>query len=156
MDFDHRDPSLKSLQLTVGRAMLKSQTALLDEVSKCDIVRANCHRVRTQARRPSRQPAAGGSSRYLERKRAAWRAQVRLLDSIRNLPCADCRRRFPPCAMDFDHRDPATKLYTVTQMIGRAGTQRILDEAAKCDIVCANCHRLRTFDMRMARVGMRE
>jgi hypothetical protein len=33
----------------------------------------------------------------------------------------------------------------VTRMIGRAGTQRILEEVAKCDTVCANCHRLRTF-----------
>jgi hypothetical protein len=33
-------------------------------------------------------------------------------------------------------------------MIGRAGTARILEEVAKCDIVCANCHRRRTFDRR--------
>ncbi len=30
---------------------------------------------------------------------------------------------------------------------------RILDEAAKCDIVCANCHRVRTYDRRMAGRG---
>lgn len=46
--------------------------------------------------------------------------------------------------MDFDHRDPGSKRYTVTRMIGRAGTARILAEVAKCDIVCANCHRRRT------------
>jgi hypothetical protein len=26
-------------------------------------------------------------------------------------------------------------------MIGRAGTARTMAEVAKCDIVCANCHR---------------
>jgi hypothetical protein len=46
--------------------------------------------------------------------------------------------------MDFDHRDPSQKRARVTAMIGRAGTARILAEAAKCDIVCANCHRVRT------------
>jgi hypothetical protein len=46
--------------------------------------------------------------------------------------------------MDFDHREPSTKAATVTRMIGRAGTARILAEVAKCDIVCANCHRDRT------------
>ena len=35
-------------------------------------------------------------------------------------------------------------------MIGRAGSQRILEEVAKCDTVCANCHRLRTFRRRSA------
>jgi hypothetical protein len=50
--------------------------------------------------------------------------------------------------MDFDHRDPDSKRAAVTRMIGRAGTARILDEVAACDIVCANCHRLRTFRRR--------
>ena len=47
--------------------------------------------------------------------------------------------------MDFDHRDPATKRHGVTRMVGRATTETILGEVAKCDIVCANCHRLRTW-----------
>jgi hypothetical protein len=58
-------------------------------------------------------------------------------------------------AEDFDPRDPTAKAHTVTRMIGRAGTARILEEAAKCDIVCANCHRVRTYDRRMA-VATRE
>lgn len=47
--------------------------------------------------------------------------------------------------MDFDHRDAATKQHTVTRMVGRATMDAILAEVAKCDIVCANCHRLRTW-----------
>jgi hypothetical protein len=62
---------------------------------------------------------------------------------------------FPSCAMQFDHRDPTSKRQAVTRMIGRAGTPRILDEVAKCDIVCVNCHRARTFDRR-ARPSERE
>jgi hypothetical protein len=155
LDFDHRDPSLKSFRLTAGAVMLKSRAALMNEVRKCDIVCANCHRVRTAARH-AQHAAPIGTSRYLGRKRAAWRAQAQLLDSLRDVPCADCKQRFQPCAMDFDHRDPDSKRYTVTRMIGRAGTDRILAEVARCDIVCANCHRLRTFERRMADRHMRE
>lgn len=150
MDFDHRDPSIKAFRLTVGAAMLKSRAALLIEVQKCDIVCANCHRLRTRSRQASRKPSPPGRSRYLERARAAWRHQAGILDSLRDVPCMDCGRRFPPCAMDFDHRDAGRKRYTVTRMIGRAGTARILEEVAKCDIVCANCHRSRTYQRRMA------
>ena len=89
-------------------------------------------------------PAAPGASRYLDRKRTKRRRQATILDRCRAVPCSDCGERYPPCAMDFDHRDPSTKRAAVTRMIGRAGTQRLLDEIAKCDIVCANCHRLRT------------
>jgi hypothetical protein len=128
------------------------------EVSKCDIVCANCHRVRTRDSAvwvSTTVPAFKGSRRLLY-KRDAWRAQAQLLQELRAAPCADCRGRFPPCAMDFDHRDGTDKRYTVTRMVGRAGTQRILAEVAKCDIVCANCHRRRTYVRRQARLGERE
>jgi len=52
--------------------------------------------------------------------------------------------------MDFDHRDPSNKVRGVTRMIN-GDTDRMLAEARKCDIVCANCHRLRTFNRRMKR-----
>jgi hypothetical protein len=54
--------------------------------------------------------------------------------------------------MDFDHRDPSTKVRAVTRMIN-GSIERMLAEAAKCDIVCANCHRLRTFEQRSKRTA---
>ena len=44
MDFDHRDPSLKRRELTKCLTM----TQFREEVVKCDVVCANCHRERTQ------------------------------------------------------------------------------------------------------------
>jgi hypothetical protein len=114
------------------------------------VVCTNCHRIRTWQRHQARPPAAPGASRYLDRKRTNWRRQATILDRCRAVPCSDCGERYPPCAMDFDHRDPSTKRAAVTGMIGRASTQRLLDEIAKCDIVCANCHRLRTSRRRSA------
>ena len=155
MDFDHRDSSLKSFRLTAGSVKLKSRAALEHEARKCDVVCANCHRVRTWKRHAPR-PSPTGTSRYLPGRRALWRGQAQLLDRLRHVPCTDCGGSFHACSMDFDHRDPREKQYTVTRMIGRSGTERILAEVAKCDIVCANCHRLRTFERRMADRGMRE
>ena len=150
MDFDHRDPTVKRFRLTSGGAMLRSAAAIREEAAKCDVVCANCHRIRTQRRRAATGREPHGTSAGIERRRARWRAQARMLDGLRQRPCADCGGAYPPCAMDFDHRDPASKRSGVTRMIGRAGTTRILEEVAKCDIVCANCHRLRTFARRSA------
>ena len=155
MDFDHRDVTAKQFRLTSGGAMLRPTLVLLEEVAKCDVVCANCHRIRTWQAHRARPQVSNGSSRYLDRKRAYWREQADLLDRHRDVPCADCGGSFPPCAMDFDHRDSREKRTEVTRMIGRAGTARILDEIAKCDIVCANCHRLRTF-RRRSTVTVRE
>jgi hypothetical protein len=58
--------------------------------------------------------------------------------------------------MEFDHRDASAKTQGVTRMVGRASLQRIMDEVAKCDVVCANCHRMRTFRRRGAALLERE
>lgn len=160
MDFDHRDPTKKSFSLTSPRALLKSREELIEEIEKCDIVCANCHRIRTYAafrdgtlRSPyfarHRLPAATPA---VARRREKWhcrrREHIAFLDRIRELPCADCGRRFPPCVMEFDHRDPATKRRLVPYMAGRYRFAALLVEIAKCDIVCANCHRERTYQRR--------
>lgn len=148
MDFDHRNPSTKEFNVMTGRAMLMSTQRVLGEVAKCDIVCANCHSVRTRdwARsRPRRRPSSAPSQILKARQ---WKEQASLLLRLRDVPCADCCDRFEACAMEFDHRDPATKRSTISRMVGRATTEAILAEIAKCDIVCANCHRTRTFDHR--------
>jgi len=155
MDFDHRDPSKKLFTLAGGHALLMSRHKLIAEVEKCDVVCANCHALRTfgalmdRRRRSTPEEWTPGTSPYLARKRAHWRASAKMLDLLKDVPCVDCGRRFPPCVMQFDHRDPATKTYEVTRIITRARSV-ILAEIAKCDIVCTNCHRDRTHRRRTA------
>ena len=78
------------------------------------------------------------------------------MSRLKDVPCVDRGGRFAPCVMDFDHRDARTKAYTVSRMIGRAGTATILAEIAKYDIVCANCHRDGTYRRRKAASPERE
>jgi hypothetical protein len=149
MDFDDRDPETKSFNVMAGRAMLMSTRRVLDEVAKCDVVCANCHRIRTRAQHRARMSrATPGTSERLDEKRAYWRRQSAMLDRLRDVPCGDCGGRFAACSMDFDHRNPDEKVSRVPTLIGRAGDARILAEVAKCDIVCANCHRARTAERR--------
>jgi hypothetical protein len=84
--------------------------------------------------------------RYSEKRRTSKRT---LVDEIKDVPCMDCGQRFPPYCMDFDHRDPAMKVTEVASLTTSGhSVQTVLDEIAKCDIVCANCHRKRTFNRR--------
>jgi hypothetical protein len=154
MDFDHRDPAEKPFNVMTGRAMLMSRARLTAEIEKCDIVCANCHAARTYAWLLTRDRPLSGTSRRLEEQRRYWREHAELLEQLRAVPCVDCGLGFPSYVMQFDHRDSSQKNYTVTRMIGRAGRAKILEEAAKCDIVCANCHRNRTYLRRIARAGV--
>lgn len=67
-------------------------------------------------------------------------------DVIRDLKgdtCADCGGVFPPYILDFDHRDPSEKRFGIAGN-ARRKMEDLRAEVAKCDVVCANCHRERT------------
>lgn len=66
----------------------------------------------------------------------------RLVQLLKQQPCSDCGERPGAAAMDFDHVR-GRKVADVSALM-RAGTGRLLAEIAKCDLVCANCHRQRT------------
>jgi hypothetical protein len=132
-----------------------SRDKLIAEIEKCDVVCANCHALRTYAaamesrRWSTQEERTPGTSPYIKRKRVHWRASAALLDGLRDVPCADCGRRFPPCVMQFDHRDPSTKKFVISRSRSR-GHATLLAEVARCDIVCTNCHRDRTYKRRLA------
>lgn len=68
------------------------------------------------------------------------------LHELKNIPCCDCGQSFHPYCMDFDHRDPKLKKFTIgCAVVSSKRWADILEEIDKCDVVCANCHRLRTF-----------
>lgn len=47
--------------------------------------------------------------------------------------------------LDFDHRDETQKSHSVSKMICQGyAWNTILQEIAKCDVLCSNCHRRRT------------
>ena len=52
--------------------------------------------------------------------------------------------RLTQIVLQFDHRDGTEKIDDVGTMLNRAPWNALLNEIAKCDVRCANCHRLRT------------
>lgn len=77
------------------------------------------------------------SRRRIEDPRLAF------FNALKDHPCVDCGGLFPPYVMDFDHVR-GSKVVDLSKL-RRASIEQIANEAAKCDLVCANCHRVRTF-----------
>jgi hypothetical protein len=46
-------------------------------------------------------------------------------------------------AFDFDHRDPTQKRFMMSKIRGQS-VDDVVNEMAKCDLLCANHHRVRT------------
>lgn len=63
----------------------------------------------------------------------------------KSVPCMDCEVSYPYYVMDFDHRDPDEKEFTIATNLSRVSLSQLKIEIDKCDIVCANCHRVRTW-----------
>jgi hypothetical protein len=58
--------------------------------------------------------------------------------------CADCRNRYPHYMLEFDHRPEHKKLGNIYSVLKKYGNEKAWEEIAKCDVVCANCHKHRT------------
>jgi hypothetical protein len=54
--------------------------------------------------------------------------------------CVDCGETKYEL-LDFHHKDPNTKIMSVSDMLGTYGKQKILDEMAKCEVLCKSCHK---------------
>lgn len=83
-----------------------------------------------------------------ERQRAyraadSKKRKSRVDDYKNNKPCADCGMRYPYYVMQFDHlRD---KKFGINKIRSHSW-EKVLEEISKCDLVCANCHAIRTFN----------
>ena len=57
----------------------------------------------------------------------------------------DCGITYPWYVMDFDHRRGKKKFSICVAAQRGWSIKTIQEEIDKCDAVCANCHRIRTF-----------
>ena len=74
--------------------------------------------------------------------RSWYYAQRVLVHAAKAKPCVDCGKHYPPYVMDFDHVR-GSKRKAISKW--RGTTALLLLEIGKCDLVCANCHRERTY-----------
>jgi hypothetical protein len=87
---------------------------------------------------------------YLKRKCERDQRIRRMAEKAEARPCADCGIQYQPWQMDFDHIED-NKVMRVAELVRRkVSIRKLREEIAKCEVVCANCHRNRTHNRRMA------
>lgn len=62
-------------------------------------------------------------------------------------PCIECGVSDPRC-LQFAHRPGTTKHFNICDTRTIPSMDRLLAEIAKCDVKCANCHSIETFEAR--------
>lgn len=89
--------------------------------------------------------------KYREKNRERFRLYARknfearraFVNSLKDNPCMDCNQKFPAACMEFDHR-PGTQKHAAVSSLTNSSLETLQKEIDKCDLVCANCHRIRT------------
>jgi hypothetical protein len=62
--------------------------------------------------------------------------------------CIDCGYNLHPEALEFDHKPNSDKLFNIGEKLGSYSMEKIWEEINKCEVVCANCHAIRTANRR--------
>jgi hypothetical protein len=88
------------------------------------------------------------------KRRIRYERMVYLMEFFKTHPCSDCGEK-DPVVLEFDHlRD---KEFEISHGLPFRSWESILAEMAKCEVVCANCHRRRTARRRgFARLALSE
>ena len=86
--------------------------------------------------RARRQEQAKERRRHLR----AWNNQIKS-----TTPCTDCGLFFHPVAMTWDHLPGTEKLTEVSNLVRGGKTIKARKEIEKCELVCANCHAVRSY-----------
>ena len=81
---------------------------------------------------------------YVDRVLRSHAKRREYLHQIKSRPCADCGVQYPYYVMDFDHREGEEKIFEMNR-VNYVTLRALKQEIEKCDVVCSNCHRERTY-----------
>ena len=82
---------------------------------------------------------------YKKRATASRRRSKDVINKLKEVPCVDCKNQFPHYVMQFDHIKN-NKVASVSKLVRERGLKYAIAEVAKCEVVCANCHAIRTWN----------
>ncbi len=139
LEFDHVAEKRSDVATLVRRGV--RLPVLAEEIARCEVVCANCHRRRT-ARRAGWRRLTGDLSDVSWRSPRHERNVRHVFAVLAASRCADCGEG-DACVLDFDH--VGRKTSTVMRLArNEASLARLGAEIAQCVVRCANCHRRRT------------
>ena len=153
LDLDHVRGTKREAIARMVR-MGYSWSTIEAEIAKCEVRCANCHRIKTgQTGHSWRNFFSSLDERLLPnsvRSKSAIRAMQTRVDNMQKLyaylsshPCADCGA-LDIRVLEFDHVQ-GVKYGDVGRILTNATSwPRIEAEIAKCEVRCANCHRIKT------------
>ncbi len=140
LEFDHVGEKRAHVSVLMHEGA--SERRLMRELTNCDVVCVNCHRVRTAERRGSWRLDPGRLDDDQRLGPGTRRNMAYVHGALSRSACIDCGDG-RLTVLEFDH--VGTKSGNVIEMARRGSSLlRLQEEITECEIRCANCHRRRT------------
>jgi len=137
--FDREEKARSKNGLPICLTKLGSIARVKEELAKGRWLCCFCHRLETADENGADKRYNGWRKRNLE---------AVLLEKEARGECLQCEMPFDRSlrwAFDFDHRDPSQKQFNICDAVKQnLDVDVIRAEMDKCDLLCANCHRLKT------------
>lgn len=103
------------------------------------------HRISAITRLRENPDARDSNNKRVRDKSAERRAYISGIKMF--LGCIDCGYRTHPMALEFDHLPGSKKLFNIGEMKLHS-LEKLHREMDKCEVVCSNCHKIRTANRR--------
>lgn len=135
MELDHIGTKTMAIALMVHNTW--GTARILEEIKQTELVCVLCHRTRTFLR--------GADARQNRRMTKVRERNLQIIQAYKEQPCAICGQQHRFWQMDFDHIMGEKKNCVSKLVAANYSTDAVLAEIAKCQVVCALCHRRKTF-----------
>ena len=105
-------------------------------------VHSRCKKCHVEELNAWRKANPGYDKKRDERRRYHRRTVV--LEYLSSHVCVDCGQK-DQRVLEFDHiKERGPKLFNIGEVAGNLTVKAIIEEIAKCEVRCANCHRIKT------------
>lgn len=138
--------SLRPLQQSELREKMKAPPVTHQTCNRCGEWKPLTTFVMVRARRGGpkfRNPMCNACRVRREKNTPLNQERWAMVMELKSQPCRDCGKTFPEECMDLDHVR-GKKAFAISSHWRRVSPQALALEIAKCEPVCANCHRIRT------------
>ncbi len=140
MDFDHiNSDKIMAISKMVHETF--SLENIKKEIAKTELVCILCHKTRTHLRQKNMTWPKESANREKIKQR-----NKNIVNLAKDRPCNICGIKYNLWQMEFDHINPSEKKAAIASLKSQRYSELVLNnEISKCQVLCALCHRRKTF-----------
>lgn len=131
LEFDH----IKNKKFLISRMIrYYAWDKIIKEIKNCQVLCSNCHSIKTAIEQKWNDP-----KKIKSRKKR--KNLPKFIEYLNSHPCVDCGES-NPVVLEFDHI--RSKKQRISRLVERASWKTVLKEINKCQVLCSNCHQIKT------------